>query len=121
MTEDSEHTRRTALRTGATLGVVGLGAVGTAAANPGKGDEGGNGRSFGAVYANDVLWRTNVLKVLDGPPEPSDRIYFLRDGSGPIVDNAVASGEQQHSPFVSESAPGDRDWNGGKWIHYSAR
>ncbi|MFC6939562.1 hypothetical protein ACFQE8_06215 [Salinirubellus sp. GCM10025818] len=119
MTEDSEHTRRTVLRTGAALGVDGLGAIGTAAANPGRGDERGNGRSFGAVYANDVLWRTNVVKVLDGPPEPSDLIYFLHDGSGAIVDNAAASGEQR-SPFVSESAPDDRDWNGGKWIHYSA-
>lgn len=111
MTEDSKHTRRTVLRTGAALGVAGLGAAGTAAANPGKGDENGNGRSFGAVYANDVLWRTNVVKVLDEEPDPSDTIYFINDGNGPA---------QGPSPFVSESAPGDQDWNGGKWVHYSA-
>ena len=118
---DSEHTRRTVLRTGAALGVagLGLGTVGTVAANPGKGDEKGNGRSFGRVYANDVLWRTNVVKVLDERPDPEDKIYFLHDGSGPIVANPDASGKQL-SPFVSESAPGDRDWNGGKWTHFSA-
>ncbi|MFB6112439.1 MAG: hypothetical protein ABEJ35_07910 [Halobacteriaceae archaeon] len=26
----------------------------------------------------------------------------------------------QGSPFVSEAAPGDRDWNGGQWTHFSA-
>ncbi len=121
MTDDSEHTRRTVLRTGAALGVagLGLGTVGTVAANPGRGDEQGNGRSFGRVYANDVLWRTNVVKTLDERPDPEDRIYFLHDGSGPIVANEDAS-EEQKSPFVSESAPGDQDWNGGKWVHFSA-
>jgi len=119
--EHTKHTRRTVLRAGAALGVagLGLGAVGTAAANPGRGDENGNGRSFGRVWANDVLWRTNVVKVLDERPDPEDRIYFLHDGEGPIVANVDAS-DDQASPFVSESAPGDRDWNGGKWVHYSA-
>lgn len=109
---DSEHTRRTVLRTGAALGVagLGLGAAGTVAANPGNGDEKRNGRSFGAVYANDALWRTNVVKVLDEEPDPSDAIYCVNDGSGPT---------QSPSPFVSESAPGDRDWDGGEWVHYS--
>jgi len=118
---DSEHTRRTVLRTGAAVGVagLGLGTVGTVAANPGKGDEKGNGRSFGAVYANDVLWRTNVVKVLDERPDPEDRIYFLHDGTQPIVATPDASADQM-SPFVSESAPGDQDWNGGKWTHFSA-
>jgi hypothetical protein len=118
---DSEHTRRTVLRTGAALGVagLGLGAAGTATANPGRGDEGGNGKSFGRVYANDVLWRTNVVTVLDERSDPEDRIYFLHNGSGPIVANDDVS-DAQLSPFVSESAPGDRDWNGGKWTHFSA-
>jgi hypothetical protein len=118
---DNEHTRRTVLRAGAALGVasLGLGTVGTAAANPGKGKGSDNGRQFGRVYANDVLWRTNVVKVLDEAPDPSDLIYFLHDGEKPIVANEHAS-DTQMSPFVSESAPGDQDWNGGKWIHYSA-
>lgn len=122
MTDDSEHTRRTVLRTGAALGVagLGLGTVGAATANPGKGDEKGNGKSFGRVYANDVLWRTNVVTVLDERPDPEDKIYFLHDGTRPIVANADAS-DVQLSPFVSESAPGDRDWNGGKWTHFSAK
>jgi hypothetical protein len=117
----TEHTRRRVLRTGAAglAATVGLGTLGTAVANPGKGDENGNGRSFGRVYANDVLWRTNVVKVLDERPDPEDKIYFLHDGSGPIVENGDLEVEQE-SPFVSESAPGDQDWNGGKWTHFSA-
>jgi hypothetical protein len=117
----TNHTRRRVLRTGAAglAATVGIGAFGTAAANPGKGDENGNGRSFGRVYANDVLWRTNVVRVLEARPDPEDKIYFLHDGSRSIVANPDASGDQR-SPFVSESAPGDRDWNGGQWTHFSA-
>ncbi|MDY6764322.1 MAG: hypothetical protein SV377_01330 [Halobacteria archaeon] len=101
------------------LAVGGVASIGTVAANPGKGDENGNGKSFGRVYANGTLWRTNVVKVLDERPDPEDKIYFLHDGSGPIVANANAS-DAQKSPFVSESAPGDQDWNGGQWTHFSA-
>ena len=97
------------------MAAVGASATGTAAAGAGN----DNGKQFGRVYANDVLWRTNVVHVLDERPDPEDRIYFLHDGSGPIVANADAS-EKQASPFVSESAPGDRDWNGGQWTHFSA-
>jgi hypothetical protein len=35
------------------------------------------------------------------------------------VANEDAS-DAQLSPFVSESSPGDRDWNGGQWTHFSA-
>jgi hypothetical protein len=114
-------TRRRALRTAGALGVaaLGLSIPGSASATPGNGDDNGNGTTFGRVYAADVLWRTNVVTVLDGRPDPEDRIYFLHDGDGAIVDNADASDEQA-SPFVSESAPGDRDWNGGQWTHFSA-
>jgi hypothetical protein len=109
------------LRYGAALGVGGVGVAlaPSATANPGKGDERGNGTTFGRVYANDVLWRTNVVTTLDDRPDPEDKIYFLHDGSGAIVDNPDAS-DDQASPFVSESAPGDRDWNGGQWTHFSA-
>ena len=114
-------TRRQTLRAGAALGAGGIGlALGNpVAANPGRGDERGNGKRFGRVYANDVLWRTHVVTVLDDRPDPEDKIYVLHDGSGPIVDNPGAS-DDQASPFVSESAPGDRDWNGGTWTHFAA-
>lgn len=110
-------TRRTVLRTGAALGAtaVGFGLTGSAAA----GARNNNGRQFGRVYANGELWRTNVVRILDERPDPEDKIYFLHDGNGPIVANGDAS-DKQASPFVSESAPGDRDWNGGKWTHISA-
>ena len=105
---------------GAVLGSasVGLGVSGTAAAKSGKGNDKGNGKEFGRVYANDVLWRTNVVKVLDERPDPEDKIYFLHDGTQPIVANGDTSDDQK-SPFVSESAPGDKDWNGGQWTHFS--
>ena len=121
MTRETTTTRRRVLRASAALGAAGLGlaSVGTTTANPGKGDEKGNGKSFGRVYANGDLWRTNVVTILDERPDPEDKIYFLHDGSKPIVANADASGAQA-SPFVSESAPGDRDWNGGQWTHLSA-
>lgn len=120
MTERTS-TRRRVLRYGAALGLGGAATVltPTATANPGNGDDRGNGKTFGRVYANDVLWRTNVVTTLDERPDPEDRIYFLHDGRGAIVDNADAS-DDQRSPFVSESAPGDRDWNGGQWTHFSA-
>jgi hypothetical protein len=119
--EDNEHTRRTVLRAGAALGAagLGLGTVGTVAANPGKGDEKGNGKSFGRVWANGDLYRTNVVKTLDEEPEPGDRIYFINDGTtASLPPNGGVNGGG--SPFVSESAPGDRDWNGGQWVHYRA-
>lgn len=121
MDDNDGHTRRNVLRTGGALCAAGLGpgTVGSAAANPGQGDERGNGKQFGRVYANGVLWRTSVVTVLDERPEPEDRIYFLHDGEKPIVARDDVSDEQA-SPFVSESAPGDRDWNGGQWTHFSA-
>ncbi|MFC7131831.1 MULTISPECIES: hypothetical protein [Salinibaculum] len=113
-------TRREVLRASAAIGAVGLGATGTAVAAPGKGDEQGNGKIFGRVWANDVLYRTNVVKVLDDEPQASDVIYFVNDGTtASLPPNGGVNGGG--SPFVSESAPGDRDWNGGQWVHYSAQ
>lgn len=101
--------RRGVLRTTAAAIALGAGA-GTAVAND------GGGKSFGRVWANGTLWRTNVVKVLEEEPDPSDVFYFLHDGSKPIVKRVPDQG----SPTVSESAPGDRDWNGGQWVTYSA-
>jgi hypothetical protein len=122
MTGDTDWTRRRVLGTGVSLGAAGLGltAVGSAAANPGKGAGSGNGKEFGRVYANDVLWRTNVVRTLDEAPDPADDIYFLHDGDKRIVAREEVPAAQA-SPFVSESAPGDRDWNGGQWIHFGAK
>ena len=119
---NDEHTRRRVLQTGAAAvaATAGLGTLGTVAANPGKGDENGQGKSFGRVWANGVLYRTNVVKVLDEEPVPGDVIYFVNDGTGAsLPPNGGVNGGG--SPFVSESAPGDQDWNGGQWVHYSAQ
>lgn len=121
MVARDDPTRRRVLRAAGALCAAGTGlaATGTAAANPGSGAEKGNGKQFGRVYANDVLWRTNVVNVLDERPDPEDKIYFLHDGDNRIVNNSDTS-DDQLSPFVSESAPGDNDWNGGQWTHFSA-
>lgn len=112
------RTRRRVLKTGATLAAT-VGVAGTAAAgNRGgnKGDNGNNGKQFGRVWADGTLFRTNVVKTLDEQPDPDDPIYFLHDGSAPIVGSVGAQG----SPFVSKSSPGERSWNGGQWTHFSA-
>jgi hypothetical protein len=118
MDETTPPTRRDVLRAGAAVGAtaVGLGFAGTAAAGAGN----DNGKQFGRVWANEVLYRTNVVKTLDDEPNRSDDIYFVNDGTtASLPGNGGVNGGG--SPFVSESAPGDRDWNGGKWVHYSAQ
>jgi hypothetical protein len=53
----------------------------------------------GTIYAHDVAYRT-VATPRDLPPHGKfDTIYVLGDGLA----------------AVSESAPGDRDYNGGRW------
>lgn len=108
MNDEYTPTRRRALRTGVSLAAAGLGLTlsGSAAADP----------AFGRVWANGVLWRTKVASVLDNRPDPEDKFYFLHDGSKPITKTVSAQG----SPAVSESAPGDEDWNGGQWTTLSA-
>lgn len=113
------HTRRNVLRAGAALtaATVGLGAAGSAAASNGRSE---NAKQFGRVWANGYLYRTNVVKVLDSEPVPGDVIYFVNDGTPQsLPPNGGVNGGG--SPFVSEAAPGDRDWNGGQWVHYSAQ
>lgn len=115
MTEQTTPTRRRVLQAGAALTAGGLGLVASGSATAATGSR----KEFGRVYANSVLWRTNVVRVLDERPDPEDKIYFLHDGENPIVAREDVSADQA-SPFVSESAPGDRAWNGGQWTHFSA-
>lgn len=110
-------TRRRLIRSTVAVGAASLG-LGTAAANPGYGDGRGDGRAFGHVYANGDLWRTLVVRQLDAEPDPADALYLLHDGSKPVVARDEVTG--QASPFVSGAAPGDRGWNGGKWVTHSA-
>ncbi|MDS0279046.1 hypothetical protein NDI85_14695 [Halomicroarcula sp. S1AR25-4] len=115
--DEPTPTRRRLLRTTGALAMAAVGVGATDAAAAGSGTD--HGRQFGRVYANDVLWRTNVVRELDERPDPEDKLYFLHDGGDPIVANEDVS-EDQLSPFVSESGPGDQDWNGGMWTTYSA-
>ena len=121
-TMTTNHTRRRVLRTGAAglAATIGIGTLGTAAANPGTGDENGNDRSFGRVWADGKLFRTNVVTTLDEEPDPGDAIYFVNDGTADSLPPNGSLVNDGASPFVSESKPGDRDYNGGQWVHYSA-
>ncbi|MFB6104201.1 MAG: hypothetical protein ABEJ57_03835 [Halobacteriaceae archaeon] len=113
-TMDDHSTRRYVLRTGAAVAGLVLGA-----GTPGKGDERGNGREFGRVYGNDSRWRTLVVRPFEARADPDDALYFLHDGTAPIVANDAASADQL-SPFVAGATAGDRDLTGGHWTTYSA-
>lgn len=119
---DATHTRRRLLRTGATATLAAVGVTGTAAAGNRGGNKGdGNeGKGFGRVWANGTLFRTNVVRVLDEEPDPGDVIYFVNDGTTASLPGGGGTANANSSPFVSESAPGDADWNGGQWIHVAA-
>lgn len=99
--------RRDVLKTGGLLvGGLALGVGGTGTALAGKGND--NGNQFGLIWANDVPYTTNVVKPLASRPKNEDKLYFIHDGS------------QGLQPAVSETAPGDTDYNGGKWTHFNA-
>ncbi|MFB6205422.1 MAG: hypothetical protein ABEJ05_02700 [Haloglomus sp.] len=117
MTDDSNPTRRRVLRTGAAAlaAGVGIGSLGSVAAKS------ENGKQFGRVWANDVLWRTNVVRKLDERPDKEDVVYFVNDGTkASLPGGGDGTANANASPFVSESAPGDQDWNGGQWVHKAA-
>ncbi len=109
MTRDTtrQFGRRDVLKTGGLLvGGLALGVGGTGTALAGKGND--KGTQFGRIWANDTLYTTHVVRVLDSRPKNEDRLYFVHDGS------------QGLQPAVSETAPGDTDYNGGKWTHFNA-
>jgi hypothetical protein len=109
MTRDTtrQFGRRDVLKTGGLLvGGLALGVGGTGTALAGKGND--TGKQFGLIWANDVPYATNVVKPLDSRPKNEDQLYFVHDGS------------QGLQPAVSETAPGDTDYNGGKWTHFNA-
>lgn len=109
MTRDTtrQFGRRDVLKTGGLLvGGLALGVGGSGTALAGKGND--RGTQFGRIWANDTLYTTNVVKPLDSRPKNEDRLYFVHDGS------------QGLQAAVSETAPGDTDYNGGKWTHFNA-
>ena len=104
-TEPNPQTRRTVLRgTGVALGALafGVGTTGSAAAREGKPSE------DGAIYGSDAVWRTKFTTEIPGPTDDNagsfDDLYFV-----------VYDGAPVQLP-LSEAAPGDTDYNGGRWI-----
>lgn len=105
---ESASTRRRFVRNGAVLTgalAAGVGATGTASARPGK-------PSFGPeIYGDGDPWGTKFTTVI---PEP-------RNGGRSLdVLAFVVSGPSQDGPPlqlpVSEAAPGNPAYNGGRWV-----
>ncbi|KAB1188151.1 MULTISPECIES: hypothetical protein [Haloferax] len=101
-TNSGASTRRRFLRTtGVVAGALTLGvsAAGTAAA-----DASNNPAKPGRIYADDRLFATADVTDLPKPngrnDHSFDELYVFVDGS-------------QHA--VTEAAPGERDFNGGRW------
>lgn len=112
---DPTPTRRELLRTSAALGVAGIGVSLTgAAAAKGSDNKLSPGMPFGVLYANGHRYRTNVVRKSDEQFDPDDILYFVHGG------DPDQGGDGPLQPGVSDSAPGDQDYNGGKWTHYSA-
>lgn len=103
----ADATRRRFVRTGAALAgglALGVGAAGGAAARPGK-------PSFGPeIYGDGEAWGTKFTTAL---PEPTtneqsfDVLAFVVAGPG-------RAGPPVQLP-ISEAAPGNPDYNGGRW------
>lgn len=101
-TNSDASTRRRFLRSaGVVAGALtfGVTATGTAAA-----DASNNPAKPGRIYANDRLFATADVADLSAPngrnDHSFDELYVFADGS-------------QHA--VAEAAPGERDFNGGRW------
>jgi hypothetical protein len=104
-TDPTPQTRRTVLRgTGVALGALalGVGTTGSAAGMKGKPSQ------DGAIYGSDAVWRTKFTTEIPGPTDDTDGsfddLYFIVHGGGPV-----------QLP-LSEAAPGDTDFNGGRWV-----
>ncbi len=61
-------------------------------------------KEFGRVYANDVLWRTNVVNVLDERPDPEVRSLLMMEETDRGSRELLADLD---TPFVS--VPGNHE------------
>jgi hypothetical protein len=63
------------------------------------------------IYVNDVLYRTvgtpTDFSHTGAPAHSFDTIFLLNDGSNPAADGLAS---------VATAAPGDHDYNGGRWM-----
>jgi len=116
MTDDTNQTRhlsrRRLLRTGALISgaaVLGLGVTSSAAAAPGKPD------FSPRIWGDGEQWGTKVTGVIRHPNEQSlDKFFVLTVKDG--VNGDVPEGQLP----VSEAAPGNPAYNGGRWWTYVA-
>lgn len=101
--------RRSFLRT---TGVVAGGlALGVAATGSAAADASNNPAMPGRLYAADEVWGTSVLTAL--PPSTGNNADSFDKFF--VVTNGV-SGQLN----VGEAAPGEQDFNGGRWVTYTA-
>ena len=91
------------MRKGTSTAVFAVAALLATALLAGMGSAGAPDRAAGRVYANDMLWATfGTPTSFDSPPAQSvDKIYVFPDNADLVP--------------VSETAPRDRDYNGGRW------
>ena len=63
------------------------------------------------IYVHDVLYRTvgtpTDFSQTGAPDHSFDTIYLLNDGTNPAADGLAS---------VATAAPGDKDFNGGRWM-----
>jgi hypothetical protein len=107
---ESTVSRRRVLRTGgalAGLGVLGVSASGSAAAS-GKPD------FSPRLWGDGDQWGTKVTGVISNPNEHSlDKLFVVRPPSG----GSLPAGQLP----VSDAAPGNPDYNGGRWWTHVAQ
>ena len=110
LTDDTNQTRhlsrRRLLRTGAVVSgaaVLGVGATSSAAAAPGKPD------FSPRIYGDCEQWGSKVTGVIRHPNEQSLDKFFVVTADD--VDSSLPGGQLP----VSEAAPGNPDYNGGRW------
>ena len=108
-----DTSRRQVIRTGAVisgLGVIGLGSSGTALANPGKPDFSPN------IWGDGEKWGTKGAAAL---PPPTDKNEHSFDKLF-VVTNPVTDELDPETLPVSEAAPGNPSFNGGRWFTHVA-
>ena len=120
----TQRSRRTVLRHGAVLagaGILGLASSGSATADPGKPD------FSPRVWGDGEEWGTKVTGTFEEPEKKHnlDKLFVLTTDHQHPPDHEHHAGHHPH-PLpdgqlpVSEAAPGNPTYNGGRWWTHTA-